>query len=261
VPTIAPRSDELADLARDFDRMAERIQSLIRKQQELLGDISHELRSPLARLGVSLELAQRGDKEALDRMQADLDRLDSMIEQILTLTRLDVREGEKLKTPVNLHAILASVAQDANFEGKETGRAVVLDAAEDCWVLGDAALLRSCVENVVRNAVRYTRPETKVEARLERRGRAAHLAISDHGPGVPAEALPRLFEPFYRVSEARDLRIGGTGLGLCIAQKVVSFHGGSIAARNREGGGLVMEIDLPVLADVPAGMTNLTAKS
>jgi two-component system sensor histidine kinase CpxA len=260
-PAIAPRSDELGDLAHDFDRMAERVQSLLRKQQELLGDISHELRSPLARLGVSLELAQRGDKEALERMQSDLDRLDAMIEQILTLTRLQVREGEKLKTPVNLRAILESVADDASFEGQNVGKHVVVEGSAECWVLGDAALLRSCLENVVRNALRYTAPQTNIEAQITLRNTSPAVAvtISDRGPGVPPDALPRLFEAFYRVSESRDRNSGGTGLGLCIAQKVVSLHGGKIVARNREGGGLVMEIEFPATTVMPASEKNVTA--
>lgn len=114
-PTIPPRNDEIADLARDFDRMADRVSSLLRKQQELLGDISHELRSPLARLSVSLELTRRGDAEGTERMQADLDRLDRLIEQILTLTRLQLKESGKLETAVDLRAILESVAEDTSF--------------------------------------------------------------------------------------------------------------------------------------------------
>jgi two-component system, OmpR family, sensor histidine kinase CpxA len=252
-PGIPPRNDELADLARDFDRMADRIQSLLRKQQELLGDISHELRSPLARLGVSLELARRGDQEALERMQTDLDRLDLLIEQVLTLTRLDMQEGRKPQDAVNLRKIVESVADDANFEAKGSEKSVVIQHADDCLVNGEAALLRSCVENVVRNAARYTRTQTSVEINLSLNKDAAptaRLTVEDHGPGVPPQALLRLFEPFYRAEESRDRGSGGTGLGLAIAQKVVSLCGGSIEARNREAGGLVIEICLPAKAPI-----------
>jgi len=204
-PAISPRSDELADLAQDFDRMAERMQSLLRKQQELLGDISHELRSPLTRLNVSLELVRRGEINASDRMQQDLDRLDAMIGQILTLTRLQASEGQKIVTSVNLRLVLESVAADARFEGEEQGKSVSLTRADDCWLSGDPALLRSCIENVVRNAVRYTKPKTAVELSLkleERNGlSSAQVLIADHGEGVPVEALPRLFEPFYRMDD------------------------------------------------------------
>jgi two-component system sensor histidine kinase CpxA len=246
-PAIPSRNDELADLARDFDRMAERIQGLRQKQQELLGDISHELRSPLARMSVSLELIRRGDTGACERMQTDLDRLNEMIGEILTLTRLQAQQSRRLETAVNLRDVVNGVAEDANHEGWNDSKSVTITEAEDCWLDGDANLLRSCIENVVRNAIRYTKPQTAVEVALKRsEGSMANVTVSDHGPGVPEEALPRLFEPFYRVSGARERASGGAGLGLAIAQKVVALHGGSIVARNREGGGLAVEILIPL---------------
>jgi two-component system, OmpR family, sensor histidine kinase CpxA len=247
-PAIGSRKDELADLARDFDRMADRIQALLRKQLELLGDISHELRSPLTRLNVSLELVRRGKTDAIERMQADLRRLDTLIGQILTLTRLQTRDESRAETPVNLRSILESVAEDARFEVEEERKSVVISRADDCWLKGDPALLRSCIENVVRNAVRYTKPDTEVGLSLDlvRNGvDAARIVVDDRGEGVPAEALDRIFEPFYRVTEACEHQTGGTGLGLSIAQRIAVFHGGNIRARNREGGGLEVEIRLP----------------
>jgi len=198
-PAMGSRKDELADLARDFDKMADRIQSLLRKQLELLGDISHELRSPLTRLGVSLELVRRGKTDAVDRMQADLDRLDILIGQILTLTRLQTRGDSKTETPVNLRSILESVAEDARFEVEEAGKSVVISRAEDCWLKGDPALLRSCIENVVRNAVHYTKPHTQVALTLELNSDAsnsARILVADHGDGLPPDALAQIFEPF-----------------------------------------------------------------
>jgi two-component system, OmpR family, sensor histidine kinase CpxA len=249
-PAIGSRHDELADLAHDFDRMADRIQSLLLKQQELLGDISHELRSPLTRLNVSLELVRRGESDAVERMQADLHRLDSLIGQILTLTRLQTRGDLKSETAVNLRLVVESVAEDARFEGQEEGKSIVILRSDDCWLKGDPALLRSCIENVVRNALHYTKPQTDVVISLTRipeEGRSvARILVADRGDGVPEEALPRLFEPFYRVSEARDHQTGGSGLGLSIAQRIAVVDGGSIRARNRDGGGLEMEIWLPV---------------
>jgi two-component system sensor histidine kinase CpxA len=248
VPAIAGRKDELADLARDFDRMAERIQALLRKQHELLGDISHELRSPLTRLSVSLELVRRGQSDAVERMQTDVERLDTLIGQILTLTRLQVRDNRSFEKRVSLHSILEGVAEDARLEGQAQEKPVVITRADDCWLMGDPALLRSCIENVVRNAVLYTRPQTEVTISLEvagNSGGSARIRVADHGAGVPAEALPRLFEPFYRVSESRDRQSGGSGLGLSIAQRIAVLHGGGIAARNRECGGLEVEICLP----------------
>ena len=247
-PAIGSRKDELADLARDFDGMADRIQSLLRKQLELLGNISHELRSPLTRLGVSLELVRRGKTDAIERMQGDLHRLDSLIGQILTLTRLQTRGDHKTETPVNLRSIVESVAADARFEGEEDGKSVVISRADDCWLKGDPALLRSCIENVVRNAVHYTKPQTEVAVSLDLVGASsdsARILVIDHGDGVSPEVLGRIFEPFYRATEAGEHQSGGTGLGLSIAQRIAIVHGGTIRARNREGGGLEMEIRLP----------------
>jgi two-component system sensor histidine kinase CpxA len=247
-PGFVGRKDELADLARDFDAMAQRVQSLLQKQQELLGDISHELRSPLTRLTVSLELARRGDSEALERMGTDIDRLGGLIGQILTLTRLQAQTDAPAHAPVRLGGILESVADDARLEGKENQISVQLELRDDCWLTGDPNLLRSCLENVVRNALRYTRPGTAVVIQASVNGGAramAEICIRDEGPGVPPEALARLFEPFFRVSEARDRSTGGSGLGLAISQKVAKLYGGSIRARNREGGGLEVEIILP----------------
>jgi signal transduction histidine kinase len=247
-PAMGSRKDELADLARDFDRLADRIQSLLRKQLELLGDISHELRSPLTRLNVSLELVRRGKTDAVERMQVDLHRLDALIGQILSLTRLQTRGDPKTETPVNLRSIVESVVEDARFEVKEGGKSVVISRADDCWLKGDPALLRSCIENVVRNAVHYTKPQTEVAVSLDFVGGSdsARILVADHGDGVPQEALDRIFEPFYRVTEAREHQTGGTGLGLSIAQRIAIVHGGSIRARNRDGGGLEMQIRLPV---------------
>jgi signal transduction histidine kinase len=247
-PAMGSRKDELADLARDFDRMADRIQALLRKQLELLGDISHELRSPLTRLNVSLELVRRGERDAVERMQTDLHRLDTLIGQILALTRLQARGDHKTETPVNLRLIVESVAEDARFEVKEDGKSVVISRVDDCWLNGDPALLRSCIENVVRNAVHYSKPQTEVAISLDIVGGdpdSARILVADHGDGVPPEALSRIFEPFYRVTEAREHQTGGTGLGLSIAQRIAIVHGGSIRAHNRDGGGLEMEIFLP----------------
>jgi two-component system sensor histidine kinase CpxA len=256
LPAISPRSDELSDLARNFDRMADRVQGLLQKQQELLGDISHELRSPLTRLGVSLELLCRGETDAVERMQSDLECVNSLIQQILTLTRLQVHDdGEKTEVAVNLRSIVESVAEDAAFEGKQQRKSVVIAHADDCWTHGDPALLRSCIENVVRNAVRHTKPETDVVIVLNfgdgEHSKSASVFVSDRGDGVPPDALPLVFEPFFRVPVANNQKIGGAGLGLTIAQKAAFVHGGNIVARNREAGGLEMEIRLPATSSRP----------
>ncbi len=254
-PAFVDRHDELADLARDFDRMAERIQALLQKQQELFADISHELRSPLARLGVSLELVRRGEMDGVERMQVDLDRLDDMIGQILTLTRLQGQTTQRDDGEVNLRSIVQSIAEDARFEGKESNKSVELACDGDFLVKGDPRLLRSCIENVVRNAIRYTPPGSRVSIALRsaKSGASsfAEVVVADNGAGVPPESLPRLFEPFYRVSAARDRNTGGTGLGLSIAQRIVSLYDGSITAKNRPEGGLEVTIHLPVTVEAP----------
>jgi two-component system, OmpR family, sensor histidine kinase CpxA len=250
MPGIAPRNDELAKLARDFDRMAERIQALLDKQKELLGDISHELRTPLTRLNVSLELLRHGDNDALERMQTDINRLDQLIGQVLTLTRLQVVKGGRISLSVNLKSIVEAVAEDARFEGQKDGKSVVIARADDCTLAGDPALLRSCIENVVRNAVRHTKENTEVMISLHKVDAAgaswARMTISDHGNGVPPQSLSRLFEPFYRVSDAGDSRAEGSGLGLAIAQRVALLYGGLITARNLDTDGLEIKIELPL---------------
>lgn len=252
-PSIAPRHDELADTARAFDQMADRIQQLVQKRQELLADISHELRSPLTRLTVSLELLRRGESDVFDKMESDLEKMNEMIGQVLLLTRLDLEPSRASFTEVDLAAMLSSIAQDAEFEVQAEEKHVTVALAGPCRVLGDTNLLRSCIENIVRNAAHYTAPSTVVEVAVRRfvsaHGHAQYeIKVRDRGPGVPPEALPRLFDAFYRVSESRDLREGGTGLGLSIAQKVAELHNGSIAAANRvDGPGLEIQLLLPAI--------------
>lgn len=256
---VGERRDELADLARDFDLMAERIESLVLSQRRLLGDISHELRSPLARLTVALGLArQRAGEDAhelqaaLDRIEREAERLNMMIGELLTLTRLESDAAEVRKTRVDLHALVRDVVADADYEARNRDRGVRAVALEECHVSGNSELLRSAVENVVRNAIRYTAEGTAVEVELRRRREggslSAVLRVRDHGRGVPEGALGELFRPFYRVADARERQTGGVGLGLAITERAVRLHGGSVAASNAAGGGLLVEIHLPATA-------------
>jgi signal transduction histidine kinase len=256
VPQLRGRRDELASLAADFDEMAEKIQLLIESQRRLLGDISHELRSPLARLNVALELArQRSGSEAqtaLERIQLEAETLNEMIGQLLALTRIETGAGEIPKTRIDLQSLVAEVVNDANFEALARERAVKLGSSEPAVIEGISALLRGAIENVVRNAVAYTAKGTTVDIDLtlddsgtNSSDKSARIAVRDHGPGVPEESLTKIFRPFYRVDEARDRAAGGVGLGLAIAERAVKLHGGTIAAANAEGGGLVVTIRLP----------------
>ena len=255
-PNRLPRGqDELSLLARDFDKMAGRLESLVTAQNRLLGDVSHELRSPLARLNLSLELARRGDaakrEVALDRIERESARLDELIRELLTLSRLENGlPAHNLQTPLDLAALARQVAEDADFEARGTGRGVrveYLGAPQGVMTRGDAELLRRAVENLTRNALRHTKNDTAVEIELGTSGPDLVLEVCDRGPGVPPGELEAIFRPFYRVEGARERAETdrGTGLGLAIAERAVSAHSGHITARNREGGGLCVRIELP----------------
>jgi|SRR5579872_155774 len=261
------RHDEMAELVRDFDRMAERLQGLVDGQKRLLTDISHELRSPLARLTVALELArQRSGSDAtsaLDRIDRESTRLNEMIQKLLTIVRLESAEESIRKVQVHLEQIINEVARDASFEAQNRHCDVDVAIVDDCIVSGDPGLLHSAIENVVRNAIRYTQEGTSVQVRLEqgqgRRGEEAVVRVTDSGPGVPEDSIDKLFEPFYRIDDARGRQTGGVGLGLAITQRAVSLHSGTIRAANRPQGGLMVEIRLPLATvGVPESMTPQT---
>ncbi len=248
------RRDELADLGRDFDIMAERIESLMVSQQRLLHDISHELRSPLARLKIALELARQGDPAdvgwALDRIDREGDRLDDLINQLLTLARLESVSPVAKTDPVDLKRLVSEIVMDADFEARNNNREVKIVTAEDCLIDGNKQLLRSAIENVIRNAVTYTADGTDVEVRLQCEVKAensqAVISVLDQGEGVPQAALEKIFLPFYRVTDARDRQSGGIGLGLSISQRAVKIHGGTITASNAEAGGLLVQLRFPI---------------
>jgi two-component system, OmpR family, sensor histidine kinase CpxA len=250
------RRDEVAGLMRDFDAMAERLEMLVKAQSRLLNDISHELRSPLARLNVALGLArQRSGPEAadmLERIELEASRLNELIGRLLTLARLEDGQQHVPATPVALDEVVLSVAEDAEFEAQARGCHVRSDIPEGDWsVNGQDSLLHSAIENVVRNAIRYTHEGTTVEIDLRREsgpeGAQAVVSVSDCGSGVPPDALAKLFQPFYRLDDDRGRQTGGVGLGLAITERAVRFHGGSVAAFNRPEGGLRLEIRLPLL--------------
>jgi two-component system sensor histidine kinase CpxA len=248
--------DEVADLGRDLDQMAERIEALMESQKRLVRDVSHELRSPLARFNVALGLARQHCSSAADsyfnRIERDAERLNELIGELLTLSLLESGTEQLLREPLALDALVAKVAQDAEFEAENRGKSVALIACEALAVEGNSELLRRALENVVRNAVRYTREGMTVEITLhsEQGEEAMHAVITvrDHGPGVPEATLAKLFLPFYRVAEARDRQSGGTGIGLAITDRAVRLHGGTVNARNAPDGGLLIEIRLPVTA-------------
>lgn len=247
------RRDELGQLMVDFDRMAERIESLMESQSRLLKDVSHELRSPLARLSVALGLAQQRSTEetrgALDRIELESNRLNQLIQRLLTISRLESGTDGILKARLSLRDLVEQVAHDAEYENQGNVCRLVAEPTEEYFVDADPVLLRSAVENVVRNAMRYTAHGSTVEIHLGRRagdaGEDIAVRILDSGPGVPEEDLERIFQPFYRIDDARNRKTGGAGLGLSIAARALRLHGGRVSASNRPGGGLEVEIRMP----------------
>jgi two-component system, OmpR family, sensor histidine kinase CpxA len=245
------RRDELGELVRDFNIMADRIEELISRQRQLIYDLSHELRSPLTRLNIALDLGRqrKGNDPAFDHIEQDLERLNEMVERMLTLAKLDTSATPVQMQPVSLTGIVARIIRDAEFESRGRGVMIKFTADEEYSIQGNEELLYSAVENVIRNAIRYTEAQTSVEIELQRRDAedtpSICLIIRDYGQGVPQEELANIFQPFYRVANARDRQSGGTGLGLAIADRVVRIHGGMICARNVIPRGLRIEIKLP----------------
>jgi two-component system, OmpR family, sensor histidine kinase CpxA len=239
-----PRHDEIGELVRDFNFMAERVEALVTSQRQLISDVSHELRSPLARVNATLGLARQrlGQNVLFDRLERDTERLNDMIGRLLTLARLDMTAAAPEMRLTDLRALVSDIVADAQWEARERDCRVDLVSDGDCEIRANPDLLRSAAENVIRNAVRYTASGTAVEVRLECHrgddGDAAIVRVSDRGPGVPAAELPNIFRPFYRVADARDRQSGGVGLGLAIAERVARVHGDSVHAENRAGGGL-----------------------
>ena len=252
--TMGRRRDEIADLGRDFDRMAERLQALILTQKQLLNDVSHELRSPLARLQVALGLARKktgtyAAEKDLDRIEQEANRLDDLVGQILTLARLEVIEPNLLEDYVDITELLKTITEAVEFEVVDSKRYIQLTSKTSCTVKASAELLRRALENIIRNAVHYTEEKTIVEVSIRdsiEQKNWIDISVCDHGVGIPEEKLPILFEPFVRLSEARERSSGGYGLGLAIAERAIRLHGGHVSASNRDGGGLCVFVQLPL---------------
>lgn len=249
-PLFRRRHDELGELARDFDRMVAQLHRGRDSQRQLLADISHELRSPLARLSVALELARRKvGPEALgsiDRIEREAERMNLLIAELLNLTRLEASVLPLEARDIDLLRLVHEVVEDADFEAGARGCRVVVETTEVALIVeGVEELLCRAVENIVRNAIRYTDEGTTVSVTLEQQERSVQLCIRDHGPGVPEDVLEQLFVPFWRVGTDRDRASGGVGLGLAIAERAVRLHGGHIRAENAADGGLSITITLP----------------
>lgn len=256
-PQIGARQDELADLGQDFDTMAARIESLMQAHEHLLRDVAHELRSPLTRLNVALEIARKhGNAQMagfLDRISAEAQKLSNLITQVLVLSRLENIQVERRQEPVCLEKLIQRIVRDANFEGQNHPFSATFHFEQSATLTADGRLVHSAIENVVRNALRFSPAGSLVEitqtVQISQAKAVAVVMISDRGPGVPPEALKQLFNPFFRVADKQGRPNRGAGIGLAIAFHAVSLHHGTIRAINRPNGGLTVEICLPLEAE------------
>jgi two-component system sensor histidine kinase CpxA len=251
----SPRGgDEIGHLVADFNAMADRIESLVTVQNRLTTDISHELRSPLARLSVALEIAREkaGPQAAvaLDRIETEAERLNELVGQILMLSRLESDSDKTSPSNVELSELLEDVANDASFEATKKGCTVRLAMEKSCSIDGNRELLRRSFDNVLRNAIHYTQAGSSVDVTLKctngDSAPAALISIRDHGVGVPSDELRNIFQPFHRVGGDRARQSGGAGLGLAICDRAVRLHGGTVEAINAPDGGSIIQIMLPV---------------
>lgn len=251
-----PRRDEIGELARSFDAMADRIATLVTSERRLLQDISHELRSPLTRLKLAARLARTAPDTvtALDRVDRETNRMTSLVSEIVEMTRLEGDPESRTLKLVNLQKLIDEVLEDCRIEAQLfrgcTIRVVGTISGE---VAGDCELLRRAVENVLRNAIRYSPENSQVDVTLAQDSNGAEIQVRDYGPGVPDELLQHIFDPFFRVEQARDEESGGIGLGLSIAKRAIRLHRGTIAAENAEPG-LRVKISVPsvISAALPA---------
>lgn len=244
------RYDEIGDLAVDFNNMAERIEAGINSQKRLFHDISHELRSPLARMQVAIELLQikvsDSEKSLVNRLDKDVARMNALIAEILQFSKLENKEIGLIKEEINLGKTLENVCADAEFEGNNKHKGVRLEIKDNCMIKGNSALIERAFENIIRNGLRFTPENSVVEVSLEKITNKAVIKIGDSGPGIPENQLEKVFAPFYCIKEDRNPQSGGIGLGLPIALKTVQIHNGNIKITNKTEGGLLVTIELPI---------------
>ncbi len=249
---VGHHKDEIAELSYEFDSMAEQLETLIKSKQRLLQDVSHELRSPLARLQIAIELGRKKSnnlaKKEFDRMEGECLRLNSLIGEALDFARLDQSTNTLNTSLVNLPTLLEGIINDANYEFTKTTPRVIIGKIEPYQLMLDARLIHRAIENILRNALRYSPTSQVVVISLHKEARQKNVCIDieDSGPGVPNEQLTKIFNPFYRVDTAREKKTGGYGLGLAIAKQAIQLHNGEIQATNRKQGGLLVRITLPL---------------
>ncbi|MBL4607728.1 MAG: HAMP domain-containing protein [Pseudomonadales bacterium] len=247
---MGKRKDEITDLAKDFDHMAEQVQQLVANQKRLLNDVSHELRSPLARLQVAIEMSRQQPKkteELMQRVEKESQRLDELVGELLTLSQIEADVYNNESDYFEISGLVASIVDDAEFEATSQQKQVDFNQQDEVLINGSIELLRRAIENVVRNAIYHTAEQTQVIVTLVKEGGVAVVTICDKGKGVSEENLADLFQPFVRINDRnQNVKIPGYGLGLAIARRAVEVHQGDIRAYNRPNGGLCIEMRLPV---------------
>lgn len=253
-PQLEGRKDELADLGRDFDRTAEQLQILMDGQRRLLHDVSHEIRSPLARIQLAIDLAQQQPdrtSSSIERIQRESDRIVRLVDELLTLSRLETRSFSVAEQDnIDVVELIAAIVADARFEAAARNCEIELAVNDKAPIRGRMELLHRAFENIIRNAIAHTFNDTRIVVTVAVHDHALQIDVVDDGPGVPEIALKAIFEPFVRLREehGRDEGAGnGYGLGLAIARQVIETHGGSITARNRKSGGLLVSMLLPII--------------
>lgn len=241
------RRDEIGGVARAFDTMADRIEILLTAERRLLQDISHELRSPLTRIGFAAALTTSAvDREAAGkRLNKEISRLTELVNGLIQMTRVEGDPSNRIAEEVSLPELIGSVIADCDLEAKVRSCELSFESSRPQKIRGDYELLRRAVENVIRNAIYYTSEHSSISVKLEGTVSTTRISVRDFGPGVPEDALPKLFQPFFRVDPSRNNSTGGVGLGLSIARRAIEMHGGSISARNVHPGLLVC-LELPV---------------
>jgi signal transduction histidine kinase len=250
--TKMSRRDEIGELARSFDAMADRIETLVTSERRLLQDISHELRSPLTRLKLAVRLARSApdEKAALDRVDRETNRITSLVSEIVEMARLEGDPATRSMEPVNLQRVIDETVDDCRIEAQLfRGCEIRVGGRISGEVSGDRELLRRGIENVVRNAIRYSPEKACIEIDLAEGNTGTSITVRDYGPGVPEELLHQIFEPFFRVEQAREEESGGIGIGLSIAKRSIRLHRGTIVAENAQPG-LRVQITIPALISV-----------
>jgi two-component system sensor histidine kinase CpxA len=242
------RKDEIGEVGLAFNHMAERISLLVSNQQRLFRDISHELRTPLARQQIALELLARKipdtEHQSLHRIEREIERMNALIDQVLSLLRLEQQGQSPGNETYDLGALLQKLTQDAQFEAQSKHQ-ILLQQPDQILLTGQPELVSRAVENILRNAIRYTSDDGRVFLQVEKHKDSVVIRIEDEGDGVPEDSLKRLFEPFYRVETSRNQQSGGYGVGMAIAEQAIRAQGGTIEASNRSTGGLRVDISLP----------------